>query len=88
MGTIGSLEAILASRSMDLHNLQESLAMTRGKLEGLESTMADIQDLTEKLGAIVSPEASVQLKCVLQELVSKNSALKAAAHVQEAQVER
>ncbi|XP_073923916.1 nesprin-2 isoform X5 [Castor canadensis] len=88
VGTIGSLEAILASRSMDLHNLQESLAMTRGKLEGLESTMADIQDLTEKLGAIVSPEASVQLKCVLQELVSKNSALKAAAHVQEAQVER
>ncbi|KAM5338266.1 nesprin-2 isoform 2-T2 [Glossophaga mutica] len=88
VGIINDLEAIVASHRVDLENPEESLEMPRWKQEELESTVADIQDLTEKLGAISSPEAKLQLQCTLQELVSKNSALSEAVKVKEAKTER
>ncbi|XP_006142459.1 nesprin-2 isoform X5 [Tupaia chinensis] len=86
--TITSLEAIIASHSVDLDNPEESLEMTHGKQEELESTITHIQDLTEKLGAVSSPKAKQQLQCTLRDLVSKNSALKEAATAERAEVER
>uniref|UniRef100_A0A480L0G3 Nesprin-2 n=2 Tax=Sus scrofa TaxID=9823 RepID=A0A480L0G3_PIG len=82
------LEAFSASYRVDLHNPEESLEMTRCKQEELESTLAGIQGLTENLGTISSPEAKRQLECTLQKLVSKNSAVREAAKVKEAEVER
>ncbi|XP_053529343.1 nesprin-2 isoform X1 [Artibeus jamaicensis] len=87
-GIINDLEAIVASHRVDLENPEESLEMPRWKQEELESTIADIQDLTEKLGTIFSPEAKLQLQCTLQELVSKNSALSEEVKVKEAKTER
>ncbi|KAM7157907.1 nesprin-2 [Molossus nigricans] len=88
VGIITALEAIIASRRVDLDQPGESLAMPHCKLEELESTIADIQDLTEKLGTVSSPEAKLQLQCALQDLVSKNSALSAAVKVKQAEIER
>ncbi|XP_047397719.1 nesprin-2 isoform X2 [Sciurus carolinensis] len=88
MEIIASLEAIIAMPRVDLHNPQESLERFRWKQEELESTIADIQDLSEKLGTLSGPEAKLKLQCALQELVSKNSAMKEAATVKEAMVER
>uniref|UniRef100_A0A8C3X5K7 Nesprin-2 n=1 Tax=Catagonus wagneri TaxID=51154 RepID=A0A8C3X5K7_9CETA len=82
------LEAFAASCKVDLHNPEESLEMARCKQEELESTIAAIQGLTEDLGTISSPEAKQQLECTLQKLVSKNSAMREAAQVKQAQVER
>uniref|UniRef100_A0A8C5V010 Nesprin-2 n=1 Tax=Microcebus murinus TaxID=30608 RepID=A0A8C5V010_MICMU len=84
---IASLEAIIASHRVDLDNPEESLEMPLRKQEELESTIADIQDLTEKLGAISSPEAKLKLQCTLQEIVSKNSAMKEAVKVQKADIQ-
>ncbi|XP_035866765.1 nesprin-2 isoform X3 [Phyllostomus discolor] len=88
VGIISDLEAIVASHRVDLENPEESLEMPRWKQEELESTVADIQDLTEKLGTLSSPEAKLQLQCTLQELVSKNAALSEAVKVKEARTER
>ncbi|XP_022426107.2 nesprin-2 isoform X3 [Delphinapterus leucas] len=88
MGIITALEAIIASHRVDLDNPEESIEMPRRKQEELKSTIADIQDLTENLGTICSPEAKRQLECTLQELVSKDSAMREAAKVKEAEVER
>ncbi|XP_058149276.1 nesprin-2 isoform X2 [Dasypus novemcinctus] len=88
MGIIAALEARIASHRVDLDNPEESLAMPCGKQEELESTIADIQALTEKLETISSPETKLQLQHTLQELVSKNSAMREAAKVEEAEVER
>ncbi|KAJ8788309.1 hypothetical protein J1605_000365 [Eschrichtius robustus] len=88
MEIITALEAIIASHRVDLDNPEESIEMPRCKQEELKSTIADIQDLTENLGTISSPEAKRQLECTLQELVSKNSAMREAAKVKEAEVER
>ncbi|XP_066128936.1 nesprin-2 isoform X3 [Saccopteryx bilineata] len=88
-GIITALEAIIASCRVDLENPDESREMPRKrKQEELESAIADIQDLTEKLGTISSPEAKLQLQAALQELVSKNSALREAVKVKEAEIER
>ncbi|XP_036094192.1 nesprin-2 isoform X6 [Rousettus aegyptiacus] len=88
MGLITALEAIVAYHRIDLDNPEKSLEMLRWKREELESSIANIQDLTEKLGSIASPEAKLQLQCTLQEIVSKNSALTEAATVKEAEIQR
>uniref|UniRef100_A0A671DRX2 Nesprin-2 n=2 Tax=Rhinolophus ferrumequinum TaxID=59479 RepID=A0A671DRX2_RHIFE len=88
MGIVTALEAIIASHRVDLDNPERSLEMLRWKQEELESAIAEIQDLTQKLGTISSPEAKMQLQGTLQELVSKNSALREAAKVKEAEIER
>ncbi|KAM5245078.1 nesprin-2 isoform 4-T7 [Hipposideros larvatus] len=88
MGIITALEAIIASHRVDLGNPEQSLKMPHWKQEELDSAIADIQDLTEKLGTVSSPEGKLQLQCTLQELVSKNSALREAAKVKEAEIER
>ncbi|KAB1277565.1 Nesprin-2 [Camelus dromedarius] len=87
-GIITALEAIIASHRVDLSNPDESLEGPRWKQEELGSTIADIQDLAENLGTVCSPEAQRQLQCTLQELLSKNSAMREAAKVKEAKVER
>lgn len=88
MGVVAALEAFVASHRVDLDHPEESLETPRGKQEELESTITDIQSLNEKLGAIASPTAQGQLQCTLQELVSKNSALREAVRVKEAEIER
>ncbi|XP_006756776.1 PREDICTED: nesprin-2 [Myotis davidii] len=88
MGVVAALEAFVASHRVDLDHPEESLEMPRGKQEELESTITDIQSLSEKLGAIASLAAQGQLQCTLQELVSKNSALREAVRVKEAEIER
>uniref|UniRef100_A0A8C4MDW9 Spectrin repeat containing nuclear envelope protein 2 n=1 Tax=Equus asinus asinus TaxID=83772 RepID=A0A8C4MDW9_EQUAS len=88
MRIIAAFEAIFASHRVDLDNPQEALGRPRRKQEELESTIADIQDLTEKLEAVSSPEAKQQLQCTLQELVSKNAAVREAGKVKEAEIER
>ncbi|KAM5175710.1 nesprin-2 isoform 1-T2 [Callospermophilus lateralis] len=88
MEIITSLEAIIASPRVNLHNPQESLERFRWKQKELESTIADIQDLIENLGTISAPEAKQEFQCTLQELISKNSAMKEAATVKAAMVER
>ncbi|EPY86172.1 hypothetical protein CB1_000324018 [Camelus ferus] len=87
-GIITALEAIIASHRVDLSNPDESLEGPRWKQEELGSTIADIQDLAENMGTVCSPEAQRQLQCTLQELLSKNSAMREAAKVKEAKVER
>ncbi|XP_059549889.1 nesprin-2 isoform X2 [Myotis daubentonii] len=88
LGVAAALEAFVASHRVDLDHPEESLEMPRGKQEELESTITDVQSLSEKLGAIASPAAQAQLQCTLQELVSKNSALREAVRVKEAEIER
>ena len=88
VGIINDLEAIVASHRVDLENPEESLEMPHWKQEELESTIADIQDLTEKLATISTPEAKLQRQRTLQELVSKNSALSEAVKVKEAETKR
>ncbi|XP_017658049.1 nesprin-2 isoform X3 [Nannospalax galili] len=85
---IRSLETILPSYTVNLHSPEESLELPRGKQEELESSIADIRDLTEKLGAVASPETRVQLESTLQELAAKTSVLKAAVEAEGAEVER
>ncbi|XP_038193388.1 nesprin-2 isoform X4 [Arvicola amphibius] len=84
VGIITSLEAMLLCYRLDLHHPKESLELARCKQEELQATVAEIQNLTETLGTISSPEAKEQLQGTLQELVSKNSALKAWLEAQEA----
>uniref|UniRef100_A0A2I2ZCA7 Spectrin repeat containing nuclear envelope protein 2 n=1 Tax=Gorilla gorilla gorilla TaxID=9595 RepID=A0A2I2ZCA7_GORGO len=86
--SITSLEAIIIPYRVDVGNPEESLEMPVRKQEELESTVAHIQDLTEKLGMISSPKAKLQLQCTLQELVTKNSAMKEAFKAQETEAER
>ncbi|KAF4017561.1 hypothetical protein G4228_009109, partial [Cervus hanglu yarkandensis] len=88
MGIISDLEAIIAMPRVDLDNPEESVEVPRQKQEELKSTIAGIQDLTENLGTVSSLEAKRQLECTLQDLVSKNSALREAAKIKEAEVER
>ncbi|XP_021103430.1 nesprin-2 isoform X2 [Heterocephalus glaber] len=83
-----SLEAMFSSRGVDLHDPEESLAMSRYKQEELESTIAVIEDLTEKLGSISSPEAKMQLQHTLQDLESKSLTLREAAQVKKAEMAR
>ncbi|XP_054988523.1 nesprin-2 isoform X1 [Sorex araneus] len=86
MGIISALEATLAR--VDPDHPEGSLEKASCQQRELESTMADIQDLSEKLGAVCSPEAKLQLQQTLQELSSKNSALREAIQVKEAEIER
>ncbi|XP_077909922.1 nesprin-2 isoform X1 [Halichoerus grypus] len=88
MGIFTTREAIVASHKVDLDNPEEPLEMPGWKQEELQSTIEDIQDLTEKLGTICSPEAKQQLQCTIQELVSKDSAVRGAAKVKESELER
>ena len=88
MGIISDLETIIVSHRVDLDNPKESVEVPRQKQEELKSTIAGIQDLTKNLGTVSSLEAKRQLECTLQDLVSKNSALREAAKVKEAEVER
>ncbi|CAO2586643.1 Syne2, partial [Lemmus lemmus] len=83
-GVITSLEAMLLCYRLDLHHPKESLELARCKQEELQSTVAEIQNLTETLGTISSPEAKERLQGTLQELATKNSALKAGLEAQEA----
>ncbi|XP_026635286.1 nesprin-2 isoform X2 [Microtus ochrogaster] len=83
-GIIASLETTLLCYRPDLHHPKESLEPAHRKQEELQSTVAEIQNLTETLGTISSPEAKEQLLGTLQDLVSKNSALKAGLEAQEA----
>nr|XP_021491241.1 nesprin-2-like [Meriones unguiculatus] len=85
VGTITSLEAMLLSYRVDLHNPKESLEPARRKQEELQATVADLRNLTETLGAISSPEAKEQLQCTLQTVESENSTLKARLEAQEAE---
>ncbi|GAB1297538.1 Nesprin-2 [Apodemus speciosus] len=85
---IPTLEAMLLSYRVDLHNPKESLELACLKQEELQSTVADLRSLSETLGAISSPEAKEQLHCTLQALEAQNSALKAALEAQEAEEER
>ncbi|XP_037066520.1 nesprin-2 isoform X2 [Peromyscus leucopus] len=85
VGIIRSLEAMLLSYRVDLHHPKESLELARCKQKELQSAVTDIQNLTETLGTIYSPEAKEQLQRTLQELASKNSALKAVLEAQEAE---
>lgn len=76
---------MLLSYRVDLHHPKESLELARCKQKELQSAVTDIQNLTETLGTIYSPEAKEQLQRTLQELASKNSALKAVLEAQEAE---
>ncbi|XP_054546967.1 nesprin-2 isoform X3 [Talpa occidentalis] len=88
MGIIIALEAILASPLVDLDNPQKSLKKAHHQQEELESAVAEIQDLSEKLGTICCPEAKLQLQSTLQKVASKNSALREAVKIKETEIER
>ncbi|XP_055989127.1 nesprin-2 isoform X2 [Sorex fumeus] len=88
MEIISALETTLASHRVDPDHPEGSLEKPSCQQRELESTMADIQDLSEKLGAVCSPEAKLQLQQTLQELSSKSSALREAIKVKEAEIER
>lgn len=88
MGIITSLEAMLRCYQLDLHHPKESLEPARCKQEELQSAVAEIQNLTETLGTISSPEAKERLQGTLQDLESKSSALKAGLEAQEAEDRR
>ncbi|XP_049755484.1 nesprin-2 isoform X1 [Elephas maximus indicus] len=88
LGITTALEAVLASHRVDLDNPEESLEMPRWKQEEFESTIADIRDLSEKLGAISNPETRLRLEYTLQELSSKDSTMREAARIGEAEMER
>lgn len=85
---IMTLEATLSSFRVDLHNPRVSLEQARLQQEELQSVVADLEGLTEALGAISSPEAKEQLHCTSQALAAKNSAVKAGLQAQEAEEER
>ncbi|XP_059135375.1 nesprin-2 isoform X3 [Peromyscus eremicus] len=85
VGIIRSLEAMLLSYRVDLHHPKDSLELARCEQKELQSAVTDIQNLTETLGTIYSPEAKEQLQRTFQELASKNSALKAVLEAQEAE---
>nr|XP_060475711.1 nesprin-2 [Panthera onca] len=87
MGILTAREAIIASRRIDLADPEESLEISHWKQEELQSTIADIQDLTEKLGIVSSPEAKQQLQCTIHGLVLKDSAVREAAKIKEAEIE-
>ncbi|KAG8511744.1 Nesprin-2, partial [Galemys pyrenaicus] len=88
VGIITELEVILASPGVDLENPQEPLEKAHRQQEELESAIADIQDLSEKLGTICCPEAKTQLQSTLQKVASKNSALGEAVKIKETEIER
>ncbi|KAM5273601.1 nesprin-2 [Ctenodactylus gundi] len=88
LDTVSSLEAIFASHGVDLQNPNERLELSRWKQEELESMIAAVEDLTEKLRPVCSSEATLQLQGTLQDLVSKSSALKEAARAEEAEIAR
>ncbi|XP_044087705.1 nesprin-2 isoform X6 [Neovison vison] len=88
MGILTAREAIVASHKVDLDNPKAPLELPGWKQEELQSTITDIQDLTEKLGTISSPEAQQQLQSTMQELLSKDSAMMEAAKVKESELER
>ncbi|XP_063118254.1 nesprin-2 isoform X7 [Rattus norvegicus] len=85
---ITTLEATLSSFRVDLHNPRESLEQARLQQKELQLVVADLQGLTEALGAISSPEAKEQLHCTSQALATNNSAMKAGLQAQEAEEER
>ncbi|XP_075387998.1 nesprin-2 isoform X2 [Tenrec ecaudatus] len=85
---VAALEAMVAFHEVDLGNPEDSLKMPRWKEEEFESTIADMRDLSEKLGAVCSPEAKLQLQRTLQELISKDSAVREVAKVGKAETER
>ncbi|XP_025775123.1 nesprin-2 [Puma concolor] len=87
MGILTAREAIIASHRIDLADPEESLEISHWKQEELQSTIADIQDLTEKLGIVSSPEAKQQLQCTIHGLVLKDSAVREAAKIKEAEIE-
>ncbi|XP_004681849.1 PREDICTED: nesprin-2 isoform X2 [Condylura cristata] len=87
-GIITALEAILAAPQVDLDNPQESLEKVHQQQEELESAIANIQGLSEKLGTICCPEAKLQLQSTLQKVVAKNSALEEAVKIKETEIER
>ncbi|XP_044915977.1 nesprin-2 isoform X3 [Felis catus] len=87
MGILTAREAIIASHRIDLADPEESLEISHWKQEELQSTIADIQDLTEKLGTVSSPEAKQQLQCTIHGLVLKDSAVREAAKIKEAEIE-
>ncbi|XP_049467402.1 nesprin-2 isoform X6 [Panthera uncia] len=87
MGILTAREAIIASRRIDLADPEESVEIPHWKQEELQSTIADIQDLTEKLGIVSSPEAKQQLQCTIHGLVLKDSAVREAAKIKEAEIE-
>ncbi|XP_069888116.1 nesprin-2 isoform X2 [Dipodomys merriami] len=86
--TIASLHSIITAPRVDLCDPEASLELLHRKQKELESTVAHVQDLAEKLGTVSSPEAKLQLQEAIQELVSKSSALKVAGEMQEAEMER
>ncbi|KAM6202620.1 nesprin-2 [Rhynchocyon petersi] len=85
---ITALEATIASHRVDLDNPEESLQMLCQKQEEFDLTIAEIQDLTERLGGVATPEAKLQLQCTLQELISKASAVREAAKLKQTEMER
>uniref|UniRef100_A0A673TZC2 Spectrin repeat containing nuclear envelope protein 2 n=1 Tax=Suricata suricatta TaxID=37032 RepID=A0A673TZC2_SURSU len=88
MGVFTAHEALVASRRADLADPDKPLETSPWKQEELQSTIADIQDLTEKLGTISSPEARQQLQYTIHELVLKDSAVREAAKAKETEIER
>ncbi|XP_006864630.1 PREDICTED: nesprin-2 [Chrysochloris asiatica] len=88
VGIVTALEAFITSHRVDLNNPERLLEMLHCKHEEFESTVAGIQDLSEKLRMIASPEAKQQLQITLQELISKDSAMREAAKVEKAEMER
>lgn len=88
MEILGSLEAMFVSCRVDLHNPEEALTRSGWKQEELESIITVIEDLTEKLGSVSSPEAKMQLEHTLQDLLSKRLTLQEAAKAEQAKIAR
>ncbi|XP_010601296.1 nesprin-2 isoform X1 [Fukomys damarensis] len=88
MGLLASLEAVFLARGVDLHDPEASLAVTCWKQEELESTVAVIKDLTEKLESVSSPEAKKELRQTLRDLESKSLAWREAALLEGAEIAR
>ncbi|KAM6171021.1 nesprin-2 [Erethizon dorsatum] len=88
VGILASLEAVLVSPRVDLHDPEASPARSCRKQEQLESTITVIKDLTGKLGSVSSLEAKMQLQCTLQDLVSKSLTLKETTKAEEAEIAR
>ncbi|XP_039098054.1 nesprin-2 isoform X2 [Hyaena hyaena] len=88
MGIFTAREAIVAAHRVDLADPEESLEMSHWQEEELQTAIADIRDLTEKLGTISSPEAKQQLQYTIHELALKDSAVREAAKVRETEIER
>lgn len=88
MGIFTAREAIVAAHRVDFADPEESLEMFHWQQEELQTAIADIRDLTEKLGTISSPEAKQQLQYTIHELALKDSAVREAAKVRETEIER